>query len=216
MRLRRDGAGTVPEQASAAVVEERQTLLLGQVFEGLDEETPLTVLDVGGGVAETVGFLSRYRCRLHFAGLYDLDGLEVPADEDPESHYRARLASLLEFPAGTRFDVCLLWDFLNYLPVAALRAFAAELQPFLHQRTVGHGFGAFKATAPGASRQTSLAAIRYGIAAADRLVARPRQDGLIHVYAHSRKVLDESFSCFEITRGTLLQGGAMELLFQAR
>jgi hypothetical protein len=193
----------------------RQTLLLATLLEHFEEDRAITVLDVGAGVAETVAFFSRFPCRLQFADLYDAPALREPVEDDAEAHYAAVFAELCDFPPGTRFDVCLLWDFLNYLPLPALRAFSAALHPFVSRDTRGHGFGAFKANAPGVVRTAPETPLQFGIQAPDRLAMKPRSGGLTFTYAHSRAVLADAFPCFEIVRGTLLRDGAMELLLHA-
>lgn len=216
MKTRRDGGGAAAASPVAPRGELRQTLLLPLVFEGLDPSLPVSVLDVGGGVAETVAFFSEYRCRLQFADLFDAPALRAPPGDDVDAHYDEVFETLCAFPEQTRFDICLFWDFLNYLPVPALRAFSRALRPFLHRGTVGHGFGAFKATAPAASWAAPSLGLVYGIQDRDRLTVRPRSGGANAAYPHSRTVLADAFGCFEIVRGTLLQEGAMELLLQAR
>jgi hypothetical protein len=220
IRLRdRGGAaanGTPPRQPSPdSHPEPRQTLLLPLLFERIDEEHPLTVLDVGSGVAETIQFFAEFRCRLHFADLYDVAELAALPDDDVDEYYDGVFARLFGFPPDTSFDVCLLWDFLNHLPVPALRAFSRALAPYLHRRTVGHGFGAFKATAPALAGNAPELGFCYGIRARDQLVVRPRAGSTAASHPHSRTVLADSFKCFEIVRGTLLQEGAMELFLQA-
>lgn len=209
-------AASVAVPAGGGALDVRQTLLLPLLFERVDDSLPITVLDVGGGVPETVEFLSRYRCRVHFADLFDAPELQAIPEEDAEAYLDEAFARLCRFPEGTRFDVCLLWDFLNYLPVAAVRSFARALEPYLHRGTRGHGFGAFKSTAPAMNRDEPSRALQYGVRDVDALVARPRLDGMSRGYAHSRAVLAENLSCFEIARGTLLREGTMELLLQAR
>ena len=206
-----DGDGIGPDTA-----EVRQTLLLPLLFEQVEDDLPVTVLDVGAGVPETVTFLSRYRCRVHFAGLFDAHQLVDVPDEDADAYLDEVFAGLLGFPDGTLFDVCLLWDFLSFLPVPALRAFSRALAPYLHRGTRGHGFGAFKANAPAMRRDAPSQILQYGVRDGETLVARPRGDGLGRTFSHSRAVLAENLSCFEIARGTLLREGTMELLLQAR
>lgn len=212
------GGGDVATAAPPGVrrSEVRQTLLLPHVLERIDASEPLSVLDVGGGAAETVAFFSEYRCRLQFADLFEAPGLNLLPEEDPEGYFDAVFATHCTFPEGTLFDVCLLWDFLNYLPVPALRSFSRALRPYLHRNTVGHGFGAFKATAPAASWAAPTLGMSYAINDRDSLLVRPRPGGTVGTHAHARTVLADAFDCFEIVRGTLLKEGAMELLLQAR
>ncbi|MEQ8859423.1 MAG: hypothetical protein RIC56_12320 [Pseudomonadales bacterium] len=217
MKVRRgggDAASAAPPVARRG--ELRQTLLLPLVFEGLDESRPVSVLDVGAGAAETLSFFSEHRCRLQFADLFEAPGLNLLPEDDPEGYFDALFAAHCAFPEDTRFDICLFWDFLNYLSVPALRSFSRTLAPYLHRDTVGHGFGAFKATAPAASWATPSLGMTYAIHDRDSLLVRPRPGGSVGAHPHSRTVLADAFDCFEIVRGTLLQEGAMELLLKAR
>ena len=219
MKRRRDGAAEAPPAPSPSSdgdVEVRSTLLLPLLLERFDPEQPLTVLDVGYGVAETVAFFSRYPCRLHFAGIIGAPELETLPEEDVDGYLDDTFTRLCGFPADTMFDVCLLWDFLNYLSVPALRSFSRVLRPHLHRQTHGHGFGAFKATAPAMARGVPETALQYGVYDVDKLLVRPRLDGAAPGHSHSRAVLADSLGCFEIVRGTLLKEGTMELLLQAR
>ncbi len=168
-------------------------------------------------------FFSGFRCRLHFAGLYDnteLDALKADTESDDEASEEERLetafARMLAVKPQTRFDICLLWDFLNYLPVPALRAFSNVLRAHLHRDTMAHGFGAFKANAPAMSGAAPELALQYGVLDEQRLVVRPRPDFSPPPHSHSRATLAASFNCFEIARGTLLREGTMELLLRAR
>lgn len=203
----------------------RPALLLPLLFDRLQSNTdedqlagpPLTVLDVGPGVSETVHFLSRFRCRVHFASLFDVPSLEAGAgeDDDEEERLADALAEALDFAQGCRFDICLLWDYLNYLPAAGLRAFSGALRPHIHEGTRAHGFGAFSATATSMKEGPAVLSHRYAVHDADRIVARPltaHRRG----YRHSPAALMDALTCFAIERGTLLRGGNMEFVFRAR
>jgi SAM-dependent methyltransferase len=224
VKFRSGGAGATRSTPASpvAAMEQQQTQLLPLLLEPIDDEQSITVLDVGAGVPETVTYFSRYRCRLHFAALFDAHALRPEAmpppgpDDEAQDYFDEVFAALLDFPEGTRFDLVLLWDFLNFLPVPALRAFGQALRPFLHRGTRAHGFGAFKANAPGLSRDAPQIALRYGVLDHDRLAVRPRTDGVLTGYPHSRTVLADAVGCFEVVRGTLLREGGMELLLRAR
>lgn len=217
MKPGRDDAGMASAggTTSSSGQEVRSTLLLPLLLERFEPEQTLTVLDVGYGVPETVEFFSQYACRLHFAGLIDAPELSAPVpEEDPGGYLDATFERLCDFPADTRFDICLLWDFLNYLPAPALYSFSRALTPYLHRDSRAHGFGAFKAAA--SMSRDSRTALQYGVYASDELLVRPRPGARPPGHSHSRAVLAHSLSCFEIVRGTLLREGHMELLLQAR
>lgn len=194
----------------------RQSLLLPVVFERLEGQPPFTILDVNTGVAETISFFGNYPSRLHFAGLYDAVELADAPEEDPAAYYDTVFADLCNFPAGTQFDICLLWDFLNCLPQVAIESFSRALRPYLHRDTIGHGFGAFKASVSVSAKPEGLPSFTYGVRTSSELVLRPREGGLRPRFFHPRTVLSESLTCFGISRGTLLKDGIMELMLEAR
>ena len=218
MKQRRDGAVPAPPAPSPlpAGAELRGTLLLPLLLERFDPDQPLTVLDLGYGVSETVAFFSRYTCRLHFAGIIGAPELGTLPEEDVDAYLDEAFTRLLDFRADARFDVCLLWDFLNYLSVPALRSFSRVLRPHLHRQTHGHGFGSFKASAPAMARGAAETALQYGVYDVDKLLVRPLSDRSAPGHSHSRAALADSLGCFEVVRGTLLKEGTMELLLQAR
>jgi SAM-dependent methyltransferase len=223
MKTRRDGAATVPPGGvspngapSAGGPEVRPSQLLPLLLERFDPEEPVTVLDVGYGSAATVAFFSGYRCRLHFAGIIDAAELNTLPDEGVDAYLDEAFGRLLGFADETCFDVCLLWDFLNYLPVPALRSFSRVLRPHLHRQTHAHGFGSFNATAPAIRQSAPETALQYGVYDVDKLLVGPRPEAPAPGFSHSRAVLADALGCFEIVRGTLLKEGTMELLLQAR
>lgn len=215
MNTIRDGAGRAsPSRPGGAEV--RATQLLPLLLERFDPEQPVTVLDVGYGVPETVQFFSQYRCRLYFTGLQDAPELAEWPEEDTRDYFDDVFARLCSFPPDTRFDVCLLWDFLNYLPVPALKSFSQAIGPYLHRQTHGHGFGSFKATAPSMARSQPDSALSYGVRDIHTLTVRSCPEAPPPRFSHSRAALHDALECFEIVRGTLLEEGAVELLLQAR
>ncbi|MDA1075689.1 MAG: hypothetical protein O3A63_13150 [Proteobacteria bacterium] len=169
------------------------------LFEPFVNQERITVLDVGPGSPETVNYFSQFRCRLMFADLYS--GLNTQTEPDFED--------LLAFPEDTRFDICLLWDVLNYMSVDEVVAFSAHLQPFLHENSHGHGYGAF-------SRSKPILVSRYGVATSREVIVRPDVDSTLTApHPHVQAEISSLLSCFSLKRRTLLQGGRLEFLLQA-
>lgn len=221
--MKATGGRSVPKAGGVAAraalpgsADVRQSLLLPTVFERLEGQPPFTILDVNAGVSETIRFFADYPTRLHFAAFYDAVELANAPEEEPDAYYDAIFAELCSFPPGTQFDICLLWDFLNCLPEIAITAFSRAIRPYLHRDTIGHGFGAFKASVSVSANPGGLPALSYGVRTRSELVLRPRESGLQPRYLHPRTVLAESLTSFGISRGTLLKDGIMELLLEAR
>ena len=104
--------------------------LLAPLLDDVAEARKLTVFDAGSATPETVEFFSRYKCRLHFADLYSAEALACVADELDENELVAHFHRQLGYPATTKFDLCLLWDVLNYLSEPALTAFTKVLSGY--------------------------------------------------------------------------------------
>ena len=171
--------------------------LLSRVFDDALLEGPFTVLDVGGAVPETIDYLSAYPCRVTVVDLLDEPFVPAPPDdEDPYSAHRAYEDALSVLDA--HYDVCLFWDYPNYLPMDTLRAFADVLAPFVHNRTRGHAFA-------GLSTQQRLPATRYGVTNTTMFSARPL-NRMPPEHVHTQGELADAFGYFKIARGTLKEG----------
>ena len=182
--------------------------LFASVFDGFAPEHRITVLDVGLGLPESLDFFSAYRCRLHFLDLFDEPVVRDPQHEVGDAQLQQRFADLLQFPVGTRIDICLFWDFLNYLDKRALRAFSAALKPWLHAGTRAHGMGVL-------NDQTALPYREYGILALNQFKIRPRQGVQGACYPHPQAQLLKHLEGFEMHRALLLSDGRLELLLDA-
>jgi hypothetical protein len=179
------------------------------LFAGLGEDTAVSVFDAGLAVPETVEFFSAYRCRLTFAGLYSETVVTETQHNALEEELLAAFRELLDYPEDTRFDICLLWDFPNYLRAPALHAFNTALQPFLHDGSLVHCFGVL-------NRQTQLKNQEYGVGRLDSLVLKPRNGEQMPYFPHPQARLGALLPEMSIDRSLLLSGGQLELLMRRR
>ncbi len=186
--------------------------LFPSLFERLAVSRRLTIFDVGTAVSTTVDFFSQFRCLLHFTNLYD--EAVVRDDPDPDAEVSEdelveQFQSALDLPPDTQIDICLFWDFLNYLDGPALRAFIRALRPFVHEDTRAHGFGMLNA-------KTVLANQRYGIKNLDCLSLHPRSDSQLAIYPHSQRELIELLGYFRISKSRLMADGRLEFLLNCK
>ncbi len=180
--------------------------LLHLAFEGIDASRSLTVLDIGAGMPESVRFFSRYRCRLYFVDLFGETGFA----SDRRGRRRPRetlFGRFLDFPRDTSFDICLFWDFLNYLTNPLLRDFAQTLRHYVHDDTRAHAFAAFSNALP-------FVGLRFGLEDTDRLTTRPLAVEVPH--PHTRKHIADSLWPFSVARAALLEQNRQELLLEVR
>jgi hypothetical protein len=201
------GAGP---HAAGPVTSRIPSKLLGSLFRShfgaLDTSRRLTVLEIGAALPETVNFFSGFTCRLHFVDLF-AEAFVAAQQKQSESELRAAFEACFRFPAGTRLDLCLFWDFLTYLDDTALRAFNAALRPWLHRGTRAHGFGAHHMA-------VRLANVHYGICDLDTFSLRDRRGPPLHMYPHSQIEMHDMLSCFAFERGLLLPDGKLEMLLK--
>jgi len=187
--------------------EKQPSKLLPFLFENVEEDRRITVLNIGPALPETVTFFSRYRCRLHFADLF----AELPIDPDdvPGITLQDHFADLLAVPDGTLFDICLFWDLFNFLDADAIQALMAALSPHLHAGTRAHGFALHNVRTP-QSKQL------FAISAESELAVRARPAALPGYAPHPQNRLKELISGFNIVRSVLLADSRLEMALSTR
>ena len=190
-------------------VTQQPSKIFGSLYRLLDVNHRLNILEVGTALPETVEFFSRYKCRIHFLDLFSdplLGDLQnVTSQQEIQQHF----TELLTFPAGTKLDICLFWDFLCFLDDPALKAFNEALRPYVRHGTRAHGFGIHHLAIRLGNKQ-------YGVIDANTLSVRPRQTKQADTHPHSQVEMYEMMSCFDFERGLLLPAGKLELLLKAR
>lgn len=186
----------------------QQSLLFPSLFERINPERRLSVLEIGPALPETVGFFSQYKCRLHFAAMYTDPVLQMQSGEHSEAELVEHIKKALDFPKGTRLDLCLFWDFLNYLDDKTLRAFNTAIRPYLQKSTRAHAFTVRTLDTPLVNQQ-------YGIEQAHMFSVRPRTGMQVHTSPHTQAILVNLLSSFDIDQGMLLPDGRLEVLMTA-
>jgi len=133
----------------------------------------------------------------------------VVGEEDGSTALHQWFEELMQFPAGTVFDVCLFWDLFNYLDRDAVLAFVAALRPYLRKGSRAHGFALHNLNSPREDRF-------YGIQSAEALSIRQRRSPLPGYSPHTQGKLKNMLYCFNFERVVLLSDGRLELLLRAK
>lgn len=183
--------------------------LLPSLFQKIDPLHKLTVFDAGPASSETIQFFGQFKSKIHVTNLYSQTLVREQQEELSEKEMKLEFQNLLDFKVGTLIDVCLFWDFLNYLNRSALRAFGSALRPYIHQGTRAHGFTVLNIETPLRNQQ-------YGINDSETLSIRPGKETQLEYYPHTHDELNRAFCCFEIGRGWLLPDGRLEILLNAQ
>jgi hypothetical protein len=186
----------------------QQTLLFPTLVKRVAPDRRLSVLEIGPALPETIEFFSQFKCRLHFAAMYTDPVLQMQSGEFTEAELADHFRQTFGFPKGTRFDICLFWDFLNYLDDKALRAFNTAIRPYLHKTTRAHAFTV-------RTLDTSFPNQQYGIEQAHMFSIRPRSGTQACTTPHTQAILVNLLSCFDIDQGMLLPDGRIEVLLTA-
>ena len=166
------------------------------------------MLEIGQALPGTVDFFSQFKCRLHFAGMYSDPVLQMQSGDVTEAELVKHFRQSLSVMGNARFDLCLFWDFLNYLDDTALRAFSAVIQPHLHATTRAHAFTV-------RTLDTSLSNQQYGIEQAHMFSIKPRAGQAARSFPHTQTTLLNLMPCFDIDQGMLLPDGRLEVLMTA-
>lgn len=186
----------------------QQSLLFPSLVKCIDPDRRLCVLEIGPALPETLRFFSQFKCRLHFAAMYTDPVLQMQTGDFTEAQLVDRIKRSFGFSKGTRFDLCLFWDFLNYLDDRTLRAFNTAIEPHLHKSTRAHAFTV-------RTLDTSFSNQQYGIEQAHMFSIRPRTGTQARTSPHTQAILVNLLSSFDIDQGMLLPDGRIEVLMTA-
>lgn len=101
------------------------------IFNTVKKNKKNQILDLGSCVSSNLNFYTKLGCRFHFENLN-----EVVNGTDSDSDISKSLDSVFsEVASGLVFDVVLVWDFLNFLPLPLIVKLFEKLEPFIHPNT---------------------------------------------------------------------------------
>lgn len=171
--------------------------LLPMVLSNTGSRRELRVLDLGVGVGQTMEIVSDQRpCQFFFADI----GRHV------RSSYDGSGPGLLPFivPSDIEFDICFFWDYLNLMNDQAMRQFASEIDRYLGERTLVHGFLAADQRLPMPYRQ-------YKFFSRDT-IENVNGDRFTARYPKSRRDFEDAFPRLQCENVVLFPGNRQEIL----
>ncbi len=172
---------------------------------------PIRVLDFGQASSHTFQFLNGFNCRLQVAdvrqGLTAFNRwLAEDREREPEAIADA-LAGVFDFLGDNRYDVCLLWDSLNYLDSARLRLVARLLLPHLAPAAKLHGFAVL-------NRNTAVTEQNYGIVDAEWLIVSGQSSTELP-QRHSQSAIKDALVGLSVRQSILREDGRLEMILTA-
>ena len=207
----RSATGLTMLFAKETGLETLNSRLLPDLFdlEKLGAGQRIRVLDFGPANGQTFNFLNQFNCRLKVIDIRDrfvrLNRELADMEEADTGWVRDRIADALGLDDGEVFDVCFLWDFLNYLDLARLRVLSEVLLPHLIPTTRLHGFAAL-------NRNTPLIEQNYGLVDAE-LVAVAGQRQVELPYRHSQSAVKDALPGLGVKQSILRADGRLEIIF---
>lgn len=210
LRRRRRESQPDPVGAAKALAGHFDSQLLALLFEQHQLGDPLHVLDVGPAAGDTVAFLSRYRCHLHCADLYDEPDLLAPCAPDELAERTRQLRTVLTQPEIPSYDICLFWDLFRCMHPTVLPALGQALAPVVDGRTLAHAFVSHGRVQAG----ERLAVRSFAIAADSRANYRSCSHPHLEPQDISQREVVDKLGCFEVDKSRLLQGGLLEMVMQ--
>ena len=167
------------------------------MFGGLNLAHGLKILDLGAAEPESFAFYNRVRGQICI-----LD--TVSRLSNTQSYSLSR--ELPERAKDFQFDICLLWDCLNYLDGPTLRKFGMDLSTHLHRRTRVHLIAAYTPI-------RSFQAYRYAPLNFGNLKIKPRDHLVPH--AHSKSQVDKALFGLRAAHTLLRPGNRLEMMLSS-
>ncbi|MDC1210552.1 hypothetical protein N8087_01360 [Porticoccaceae bacterium] len=179
--------------------------LAAATFDSLQTDKRLVVLDLGMAMAATVDYFSQFKSKLIFVDLYSESFVAEISEEVSHQHLVDQFRQALAIEDNCIIDICLFWDFFNYLDGTLIKAFIEALQPYLADHSRGFGLGALNS-------RCQLPNSCYGLMSENTLTQCPRSDEQRPVYPHSQRDLNTFLDYFEINKSRLMSDGRVEYL----
>lgn len=192
------------------VVETLNSRLLPDLFDldKLQDGLHLRVLDLGPARRDTFHFLTQFNCRLHVVDIQEklvkLNRMRIDNPELGAEEVASYLRDALDLRGDEIFDVCLIWDFLNYLDLPLLPHLAKALLPYLAPNGKVHGFAVL-------NKNTSLMEQNYGVVDNELLSVSSRRRVELP-YRHSQSAIKDVMDGITIKQSILREDGRLEMI----
>lgn len=160
----------------------------------------LTVLDVGPAVPETISFFNRISCRVYVLDLIGSRNQPLNGHQTWLGDF-AHLSDII--PTDEHFDICLFWDYFNYIDDEKLIEFGEILSTHISMSTRAHAFVAFNMGKPIRQQQ-------YGINEVNEVVLKVLGDEPVP-YPRTRSDIVHFLPQLEVQRAMLLTENRQEI-----
>ena len=161
------------------------------------------VLHLGHPLPNTVKTFTNYRCNIHVADVFPKLSLPI-FDEEKSGDYFQFFYDTLDVNKTSSFNLCLFWDFFNFLDDTSLAAFADFLSPFLQEDCRAHAFAVH-------NTKSIPSQYVYGINDLQSISFRSREEPIRSQTPPTLRMLEEQLSCFSFEKKIILPDNRIEL-----
>ena len=191
---------------------EYTTLALPSLLDRLQEEGEHGVLDLGLAIGANVDFFAQFSCKLYVADLFraleSRPNQETEEDEDDEEEnlWAPVFEELLPYDEGTRFDLILAWDLLNYLDRPQIEGLSHRLSQFCHPGTTLLALVSTLKEIPARPRS-------YHILSHDKLLYRTATRAVRPCPRYKEPDISRWMTAFRVKSTYILRNGIQEYVF---
>ncbi len=179
------------------------TRLMDWLFEPFSKGKKANVLHLGNPLPETVNTFTNYRCKIHVADIFSKIS-SLPSSSDKVNLSSVFFEDALEVTSSSHFNLCLFWDFLNFLDESLIQSFATFLEPYLEKDCRAHAFAVHNV-------KSIPSQYVYGISDLKNITARSRQQHIEAPIPPTLKNLQENLHCFKFDKSIMLTDNRIEI-----
>jgi hypothetical protein len=184
---------------------EHTSLALKAIMESLEDEQQYGILDLGPAVGVNVDFFSELSSQLFVADLLRTLESKHPAPAEEELDWDNVFEELLPYQEGTRFDLVLAWDVLNYLTPPQIQAAARRIGSFCAADALLYAMISTRKEIPAHSRS-------YHIVSSEKLVYKTSGRALRPCPLYKEPYLVRFMPQFRVKSTYILRNGIQEYL----
>jgi hypothetical protein len=184
---------------------EYTSLALKAIMELLGIEQQYRILDLGPAVGANVDFFSELSSQLYVADLLRTLGSKHLAPAEEEIDWDAVFEEILPYQEGTRFDLVLAWDILNYLTPPQIQAAVRRIGDFCAMNALVYAMISTRKDIPAHSRS-------YHIVSSNRLVYKTPGRAIRPCPLYKEPDLVRLMPQFNVKSTYILRNGIQEYL----
>ena len=186
--------------------DEYTSLGLRALLDSLGDRIQGGILDLGPAVGSNVDFFSKLSSSFYVADLFRALESNRPVTNTDEMHWDPVFEKILPYEEGSRFDLILGWDVINYLRAPQIEALARCLGPYCSADTVLFSMISTRKQIPARPRS-------YQVLSPEKLLYQTSTQAVRPCPLYKEPDLVRLLTGFRVKTSYLLRNGMLEYLF---